>query len=230
MIGIIGAMALEIDGLKKEMENTSANTISGVEFSVGVIGGTEVVIAQAGVGKVNAAVTAQTMILKYNPSVIINIGVAGGIEPSLKIGDIVVADKVCEHDMDTTAVGDEPGFISGIDTVYMHCDSEISNIISQCAKDMGLHTVRGTIATGDIFVAENSVRNRISQLFNGVAAEMEGGSIGHVCVMNNVPFAILRAMSDCANDDSKVDFPVFAAKAAENSIQIILRFLNTYKG
>lgn len=230
MIGIIGAMALEIDGLKKEMENTSANTISGVEFSVGVIGGTEVVIAQAGVGKVNAAVTAQTMILKYNPSVIINIGVAGGIEPSLKIGDIVVADKVCEHDMDTTAVGDEPGFITGIDTVYMHCDSEISNIISQCAKDMGLHTVRGTIATGDIFVAENSVRNRISQLFNGVAAEMEGGSIGHVCVMNNVPFAILRAMSDCANDDSKVDFPVFAAKAAENSIQIILRFLNTYKG
>lgn len=230
MIGIIGAMALEIDGLKKEMENTSANTISGVEFSVGVIGGTEVVIAQAGVGKVNAAVTAQTMILKYNPSVIINIGVAGGIEPSLKIGDIVVADKVCEHDMDTTAVGDEPGFITGIDTVYMHCDSEISNIISQCAKDMGLHTVRGTIATGDIFVAENSVRNRISQLFNGVAAEMEGGSIGHVCVMNNVPFAILRAMSDCANDDSKVDFPVFAAKAAENSIKIILRFLNTYKG
>lgn len=230
MIGIIGAMALEIDGLKKEMENTSANTISGVEFSVGVIGGTEVVIAQAGVGKVNAAVTAQTMILKYNPSVIINIGVAGGIEPSLKIGDIVVADKVCEHDMDTTAVGDEPGFITGIDMVYMHCDSEISNIISECAKDMGLHTVRGTIATGDIFVAENSVRNRISQLFNGVAAEMEGGSIGHVCVMNDVPFAILRAMSDCANDDSKVDFPVFAAKAAENSIKIILRFLNTYKG
>jgi adenosylhomocysteine nucleosidase len=170
------------------------------------------------------------MILKYNPSVIINIGVAGGIEPSLKIGDIVVADKVCEHDMDTTAVGDEPGFITGIDMVYMHCDSEISNIISECAKDMGLHTVRGTIATGDIFVAENSVRNRISQLFNGVAAEMEGGSIGHVCVMNDVPFAILRAMSDCANDDSKVDFPVFAAKAAENSIKIILRFLNTYKG
>lgn len=230
MIGIIGAMALEIDGLKEEMENRSANTISGVEFSVGVIGGTEVVVAQAGVGKVNAAVTTQTMILKYNPSVIINIGVAGGIEPSLKIGDIVVADKVCEHDMDTTAVGDEPGFITGIDMVYMHCDSEISNIISECAKDMGLHTVRGTIATGDIFVAENSVRNRISQLFNGVAAEMEGGSIGHVCVMNDVPFAILRAMSDCANDDSKVDFPVFAAKAAENSIKIILRFLNTYKG
>ena len=230
MIGIIGAMAFEIDGLKEKMKNAATDTISGVEFSRGIIGETDVVVAQAGVGKVNAAVTAQTMILKYNPSAIINIGVAGGIEQSLKIGDIVVADKVCEHDMDTTAVGDEPGFITGIDMVYMHCDSEISNIISECAKDMGLHTVRGTIATGDIFVAENSVRNRIAQLFNGVAAEMEGGSIGHVCVMNDVPFAILRAMSDCANDDSKVDFPVFAAKAAENSIKIILRFLNTYKG
>lgn len=230
MIGIIGAMAFEIDGLKEKMKNAATDTISGVEFSRGIIGETDVVVAQAGVGKVNAAVTAQTMILKYNPSAIINIGVAGGIEQSLKIGDIVVADKVCEHDMDTTAVGDEPGFISGIDTVYMHCDSEISNIISECAKDMGLHTVRGTIATGDIFVAEDSVRNRIAQLFNGVAAEMEGGAIGHVCVMNNVPFAILRAMSDCANDDSKVDFPTFAVKAAANSIEIISGFLNRYKG
>ena len=123
MIGIIGAMAFEIDGLKEKMKNAATDTISGVEFSRGIIGETDVVVAQAGVGKVNAAVTAQTMILKYNPSAIINIGVAGGIEQSLKIGDIVVADKVCEHDMDTTAVGDEPGFISGIDTVYMHCDS-----------------------------------------------------------------------------------------------------------
>ena len=140
------------------------------------------------------------------------------------------ADFVAQLLFGMTAVGDEPGFITGIDMVYMHCDSEISNIISECAKDMGLNTVRGTIATGDIFVAEDSVRNRIAQLFNGVAAEMEGGAIGHVCVMNDVPFAILRAMSDCANDDSKIDFPTFAVKAAANSIEIISGFLNRYKG
>lgn len=230
MLGIIGAMASEVDGLKAKMSERKIETISGVEFCSGKIGNTDVVIAQAGVGKVNAAVTAQTMILKYYTTALINIGVAGGIDPSLRIGDIVVADKVVEHDMDTTAVGDEPGFITGIDCVYMDCDKSISELMIQCSNEVGLHTISGTIASGDIFVAEDSVRNKIKNLFNGAAAEMEGAAIGHVCTMNNVPFAVLRAMSDCANDDSKVDFPTFAAKAAENSIEIITKFLLNYKG
>lgn len=225
MIGIIGAMASEVDGLKAKMSDVTTENISGVDFSSGIIGKAEVVVAQAGVGKVNASVTAQTMILKYGVSSVINIGVAGGIEESLKIGDIVVADRVVEHDMDTTAVGDAPGFITGIDRVYMDCDKEISDLIYECAKESGIHTIRGTIASGDIFVAEDSVRNKISSLFNAAAAEMEGAAIGHVCTMNNVKFAVLRAMSDCANDDSHVDFPTFAAAAAEKSIEIITMFL-----
>lgn len=226
MIGIIGAMASEVDGLKSKMSDCKTEKISGVDFCSGVIGETEIVVAQAGVGKVNAAVTAQTMILRYGVDAVINIGVAGGIEPSLKIGDIVVADRVVEHDMDTTAVGDEPGFITGIDRVYMDCDKVISDLIYESAVEVGLHTIRGTIASGDIFVAEDSVRNRISEQFNAAAAEMEGAAIGHVCTMNNVPFAVLRAMSDCANDDSHVDFPTFAAAAAEKSIEIITKFLS----
>lgn len=225
MIGIIGAMASEVDGLKAKMSDVTTENISGVDFSSGIIGKAEVVVAQAGVGKVNASITAQTMILKYGVSSVINIGVAGGIEESLKIGDIVVADRVVEHDMDTTAVGDAPGFITGIDRVYMDCDKVISDLIYECAKESGIHTIRGTIASGDIFVAEDSVRNKISSLFNAAAAEMEGAAIGHVCTMNNVKFAVLRAMSDCANDDSHVDFPTFAAAAAEKSIEIITMFL-----
>lgn len=225
MIGIIGAMASEVDGLKAKMTDCKTETVSGVEFCSGTINRTQTVVAQAGVGKVNAAVTAQTMILKYGVDAVINIGVAGGIEGSLKIGDIVVADRVVEHDMDTTAVGDEPGFITGIDCVYMDCDAAISNRIYECAKQTGIHTIRGTIASGDIFVAEDSVRNRISDQFNAAAAEMEGAAIGHVCTMNNVPFAVLRAMSDCANDGSHVDFPTFAAEAAKKSIEIITLFL-----
>ncbi len=230
MIGIIGAMASEVDGLKEKMQGKKIDTVSGVLFATGVIGETDVVVAQAGVGKVNAAVTAQTMILKYNTEAVINIGVAGGIDPTLKIGDIVVADKVVEHDMDTTAIGDAPGFITGIDCVYMDCDKKISELIFEASENIGLRTMRGTVASGDIFVAEDSVRNKIRDLFNGVAAEMEGAAIGHVCVMNKVPFAVLRAMSDCANDDSKVDFPTFAQKAAKNSIEIITAFLKEYKG
>lgn len=226
MIGIIGAMASEVDGLKSKMSDCKTETISGVDFCSGAIAKTDVVVAQAGVGKVNAAVTAQTMILHYGVDAVINIGVAGGIEPSLKIGDIVVADRVVEHDMDTTAVGDEPGFITGIDRVYMDCDKAISDLIYESAIEAGVHTIRGTIASGDIFVAEDSVRNRISEQFNAAAAEMEGAAIGHVCTMNNVPFAVLRAMSDCANDNSHVDFPTFAAAAAEKSIEIITKFLS----
>ncbi len=228
MIGIIGAMASEVDGLKEIMPDKTTDTISGVEFCSGSIGGTDVVVAQAGVGKVNAAVTAQTMILKYNTSALVNIGVAGGIEPSLGIGDIVIADKVVEHDMDTTAVGDEAGFISGIDRVYMDCDGEISDLMYDVACGMGIHTIRGVIASGDVFVSEDSVRNRIAEQFNGAAAEMEGGAIGHVCTMNNVPFAVLRAMSDCANNDSVVDFPTFARESAKKSIEIITEFLRRY--
>lgn len=230
MIGIIGAMASEVDGLKEIMTDKKTDTISGVEFSTGVIGGTDVVVAQAGVGKVNAAVTAQTMILKYNTTALINIGVAGGIEPTLSIGDIVIADRVVEHDMDTTAVGDPAGFITGIDKVYMDCDSEISELMYRVSVDMDIHTIRGVIASGDIFVSDDSVRNRIANQFNAVAAEMEGGAIGHVCTMNNVPFAVLRAMSDCANNDSIVDFPTFAEKSAKISIEIITKFLAEYKG
>lgn len=230
MIGIIGAMASEVDGLKELMENKTVDVISGVEFCCGSIGGKNIVVAQAGVGKVNAAVTAQTMILKYNTKAIINIGVAGGINPTLNIGDIVIADRTVEHDMDTTAVGDAPGFITGIDRVYMDCDKEISELMYQVSKDMGIHTIYGVVASGDIFVSGDSVRNKIANIFNGAAAEMEGGAIGHVCTMNNVPFAVLRAMSDCANNDSVVDFPAFAQKAAKTSIEIITEFLKRYKG
>ena len=122
MIGIIGAMASEVDGLKEIMEDVKIANISSVDFYLGRINNVYVVVAKAGVGKVNAALTTEIMILKYNVSKIINVGVAGGLEPTLKIGDVVIGDSVVEHDMDTTPLGDEPGFITGLDCVYMDCD------------------------------------------------------------------------------------------------------------
>lgn len=225
MIGIIGAMASEVEGLKAIMSDLDIKTISTVDFYKGKINGADIVVAQAGVGKVNAALTAQTMILKYDVDTVINIGVAGGIADTLKIGDIVVADRVCEHDMDTTPLGDPAGFITGLDRVYMDCDKKVSDIIMECTNELGYNSVYGTIASGDVFVSTDEERMKIRDIFGGVAAEMEGASIGHVCTMNNVPFAVLRAMSDCANDDSKVDFPTFAAQTAQNSIEIIKLFL-----
>lgn len=225
MIGIIGAMASEVDGLKAMMENVEVDTISSVKFYKGILQGKETVVAEAGVGKVNAAVTAQTMILKYNTESIINIGVAGGLDKSLSIGDVVIATKTAEHDMDTTPLGDEMGFITGLDRVYMECDSEISELLAECTEELGIHTIKGVIVSGDQFICRDDQREKLIGTFNGAAAEMEGASIGHVCTMNGVRFGVLRSISDGANSDSEMDFPTFAKMAAENSIKIISLYL-----
>ena len=229
MIGIIGAMQSEVDGLKKIMEQAEIKNFSSVEFVKGKISGVDVVVAQAGVGKVNAALTAQTMILMFKTDCVINIGVAGGLEPSLKIGDVVVADKVCEHDMDTTALGDLPGFITGLDRVYMDADKEITNLLYEASNEIGIHTIIGTVASGDQFISTPGQRTKIIDTFNGYAAEMEGASIGHVCTMNGVPFGVLRAISDGANDESTMDFPTFVQMAADRSIEIIKLMLTKMK-
>lgn len=226
-IGIIGAMDVEVRALKEIMEDCDIEKISSVDFFKGKISGLDTVVATAGVGKVNAAVCAQTMILKYSPDYLINIGVAGGLSPELGIGDIAVADTVVEHDMDTTPLGDAPGFITGLDTVYINCSKKLSEMMYKASKSIdGINTVCGTIASGDQFIASNEQREKIKNTFkNTVAAEMEGASIGHVCKMNGVEFGVLRAISDGANSDSKMDFPTFTQMAAKNSIKIILELI-----
>ena len=221
-IGIIGAMDIEVQALKEMMDNPQVEKISSVEFYSGKIMNIDTVVAVAGVGKVNAAVCAQTMILKYAPDYIINTGVAGGLSPELEIGDIAVADKVCEHDMDTSPVGDELGFITGINKVYMECDKDIVKLMYDAANAVdGIKAISGTVASGDQFIASDAQRNFIKENFNAIAAEMEGASIGHVCTMNGVKFGVLRAISDGANSDSVVDFPTFTKMAVKNTVEII---------
>lgn len=226
-IGIIGAMAVEVDGIKALMENKSTEKIGAVEYYSGTLGTAEAVVAEAGVGKVNAAVCAQTMILKYNPDIVINTGVAGGLSPELEIGDIAVATNVVEHDMDTTPVGDEPGYITGLNTVYIETDEEITDKLLNIANRLErIKAIKGTIASGDQFIASNEQREKIMHNFpTAIAAEMEGASIGHVCAMSQKPFAVLRAISDGANSGSVEDFPAFVKLAAKRSIEIMVNLL-----
>ena len=231
LIGIIGAMEVEVQALKDLMDNAELKEISSVVFYRGKINGIDTVVAVAGVGKVNAAVCAQTMILEYSPDYIINTGVAGGLSEELKIGDAAVADKVAEHDMDTSPLGDELGFITGINKVYMQCDEYISGLMYDAAKSVdGINAVRGTIASGDQFIASEEQRRFIKNNFNAVAAEMEGAAIGHVCTMNNVKFGVLRAISDGANSDSTIDFPTFTKMAVKNTVEIIVKMLDKLAG
>ena len=165
----------------------------------------------------------------------INVGVAGGLSDEFKIGDIAVADSVVEHDMDTSPIGDPVGLISGINLVNIPCDKKLADLMEQAVSKVGTITSkRGVIASGDQlplqFISKQEQRDRIKDNFGAIAAEMEGASIGHVCYMNGVPFGVLRAISDGANDDSHMDYPEFAKMAAANSIKIILELLNSING
>ncbi|MBQ7821700.1 MAG: 5'-methylthioadenosine/adenosylhomocysteine nucleosidase, partial [Clostridia bacterium] len=206
------------------LEDRRDSVYSGVTFHEGRLCGADVVLAVCGVGKVFAAICAQTMILKYGVDVIINTGVAGGLHPELKICDAVIAERVVQHDMDTSPLGDPIGLLSGINVVYIDCDG---GIVSALEKSLGdTHYLKGTIASGDVFVADDSKKSFIRDNFDAYACEMEGAAIGHVCFVNGIPFGVLRTISDGGDD---MDYITFAGIAAEKGKEIILKFLEIYK-
>ena len=218
-------MQIEIDGIKEKIENPETVTVSGVDFVCGNIGEKKIIAAKCGIGKVFAALCAQTMILKFAPDCIVNTGVAGGLAEGLKVLDVVVAKDVVQHDMDTSPVGDPVGLLSGINIINIPCDERISDTLAKCVEAEGINCVAGTVATGDQFVADEGKRQYIKNTFNASACEMEGGAIGHVCYVNEIPFGIIRAISDGGDDDAILDYPTFAKMAADNSVKAVLRFV-----
>ena len=233
MIGIIGAMDIEVNGIIEKMTDKTVQTISGTVFTKGKINNKECVTAKCGIGKVNAAVSTQTMILKYRPEFIINSGIAGSTSPNTHTGNIVIAENVVQHDMDTTAVGDESAtlFLPEENIIYIPCDDGlITELKAACEKTGEKNFVVGTVATGDQFISGNEKRLSLNCKFNALACEMEGGSIGHVCYINKIPFAVLRSISDSmSDDDDAVEYSVFSKSAAEKSIKIILQFIKDMK-
>lgn len=225
-IGIIGAMKIEVDALKASMINPDVRTIAGIEFVRGELQGRHVVVAQCGIGKVFAAMCAQTMILIYNPCVIINTGVAGTLTKQLSIGQVALADRLVQHDMDTTPLGDPAGLVSGINVVYFPTDSAVTGCLAECVEQEGVRSVTGTIASGDQFICSGAEKARITETFeNCVACEMEGAAIAHVCYVNHTPCAILRAISDGGDEEASDDYPTFCKKAADTAIRVLMRFL-----
>jgi len=225
MIGIIAAMNVEMDSLRAHMDNPVSETVSGIEFVRGRIEGREVVTAVCGIGKVFAAMCAQTMILRYAPEAVINTGVAGTLTDELTIGNIAVSSCVVQHDMDTSAIGDPVGLISGINVIEIPADKALADKLRAAADALGIATRSGCIASGDQFVASPGRKTFIADTFNAIACEMEGAAIGQVCYVNHVPFCVLRAISDSADGSSHMDYPVFVNMAAEQSVRLMLSFL-----
>lgn len=225
MIGIILAMEKEKNALS--IENPIEETVGSLTFTRGTIEGIPVVVSVCGIGKVFAAMCAQTMILHYAPSLLINCGVAGSLSDKLGVFDIAIGTGAVEYDMDTTPLGDPRGLISGLDIVEMPCDTLLTAKLSDAAQSLGLRFEQGLIATADRFCASLEDKTNILSYFPAIACEMEGGAIAQVATANKVPFCLFRAISDTADGGAPVSYDTFVIKAAENAGKLMHAFLRT---
>lgn len=227
MTGIIAAMSCEAEMLLDIMQDKAEHKVGGATFYTGKIANEQVVLSTCGVGKVFAASCALAMIMKFAPDRIINTGVAGALSPSLNKLDTVIGTSAVQHDMDTTALGDLPGEISGIKKVFFECDEMISAKLFDCVNAIGGKAKRGIVATGDRFVSSAEDKAYIRNTFGADCADMEGGAIAHVCYVNNVPFAALRTMSDGADGDASGDFMEFCGRAARISSDALIEYFRS---
>ena len=226
MIGLIGAMSVEVEGLLEQLENRKDTTMGMDTFSTGKLFGQKVVLSVCGPGKVNAALCAANMIAAFKPDCVINLGVAGAGEESVSIGDMVIATAAVQHDMDTSPIGDPVGFISKIGLIELPCDEQLRKALVAAAITVpGMQVHEGVIATGDQFICDGETRARIHDRFNAKAVEMEGGAVAHVCHAMGVPFCVVRSISDQANGHSTMDYPTFTRLAASHSEQVIANLL-----
>ena len=221
MIGIIGAMSVEVEALKSKMENARVESVGGTEFVLGTLLGKNVVLARCGIGKVFAALCAQTMILRYGVTKIINTGVAGTLTDRLGILDFAISDDVVQHDMDTTAIGDAPGLISGINVVNISADSRLASLAYEIATEQGNRCIRGTVASGDQFINNKDRKAYIKDTFGAIACEMEGAAIGHACYLSGVPFVVIRCISDNASGEAEMEYPEMVKHAAVRSQALV---------
>lgn len=221
MIGIIGAMRLEVEEICSMLTGPSDETVGGITFKRGFLGNEEAVVAVCGIGKVFAALCAQTMILHYRPDRVLNVGVAGALDPDLRICDLVVAESTVQHDMDTSPLGDPKGMVSGINRILIPCDRKLAEDILKAAADCGLNARTGIVASGDQFIASAERKNEIRALFGASACEMEGAAVGQVCFWNGVPYCVVRAISDGADGDGGMTYTAFCAEAAKNTAAVV---------
>lgn len=227
-IGIIGAMVPEVEAIIAALDNHECECVSGIDFHTGKIGAKTVAVAKCGIGKVFAAICAEIMILKYSPRLLVNTGVGGALASGLTTGDIVIADSLCQHDMDTSPIGDPKGLVSGINVIYFESDKRASEILLSSAAELGLTARLGRIATGDKFIASSADKDRIIADFSADACEMEGCAIAQTAFVNNTPFAVVRAISDSADGEATMDYPTFLGIASRNSTNLTLSLVNKW--
>ncbi|GAE32223.1 5'-methylthioadenosine/S-adenosylhomocysteine nucleosidase [Halalkalibacter hemicellulosilyticus] len=221
-IGIIGAMDEEVELLKESLSERKDQTIARCEYHQGFIGNQEVILLKSGIGKVNAAIGTTLLIQLFKPDVIINTGSAGGFDESLKVGDIVISTEVRYNDVDATVFGYEFGQVPAMPAFYSP-DQQLVEIAKKAAESVGIHSKTGLVLSGDSFMSEHERVQELKQRFKQPScSEMEAGAIAQVCHQFEVPFVIIRALSDIAGHDAKVSYDQFLKKASVNSAKQVL--------
>ncbi|GAM67812.1 5'-methylthioadenosine nucleosidase [Vibrio sp. JCM 19236] len=223
-VGIIGAMEQEVSILKQSISNLIEQQKGGCTFFTGQINGVEVVLLQSGIGKVAASVGTTLLISDFQPDVVINTGSAGGFDSSLNLGDVIISTEVRHHDADVTAFGYEIGQMAGQPAAFT-ADKELIELAEKALT--GQHAVRGLICTGDTFVCTPEAQTRIRRDFPSViAVEMEASAIAQTCHQFNVPFVVVRAISDVADKESPMSFEEFLPLAAKSSSEMVFNMLD----
>ena len=229
-LGIIGAMTVEVALLKENMANMAVSTHAGMEFCSGKLGGLDTVVVQCGVGKVNAAMCAQILCSVFGVTHLVNTGIAGSLNAELDIGDLVVSRDAMYHDFDCVHFGYEMGKVPGMDVVAFPADEKLCACAFAAAEMVNPgHTKSGRVASGDQFVSRKEQKEHIIAVSGALCTEMEGAAIAHTAYRNGVPFVILRAISDKADDSANMDYPTFEALAADRCAQVTMNLARQLK-
>lgn len=222
-IGIIGAMEIEVEQLKKDMEISRTVNKARMEFFEGTLKGKQVVIVRSGIGKVNAAVCTQILVDEFQADCVINTGIAGSLNADINIGDIVISKDVLHHDMDAVNFGYPLGQIPQMDVFAFEADQELADRAERICHEVNpeISVFWGRIVSGDQFIADKAVKERLISNFGGYCTEMEGAAIAQTAYLNQIPFVILRAISDKADDSATMDYPTFERQAAEHCVKLV---------
>lgn len=226
-IGIIGAMEVEVAILKEKMEDVRIIKKASMDFYEGIIAGKKVVVVRSGIGKVNAGICAQILADVFSVDAIINTGIAGSLNKNINIGDIVLSTDVVQHDMDATGFGYRKGQIPQMPVFFFNADDNLRRLAAEVCREVNpdIQVFEGRIASGDQFVCDQDVKNQIVSDFSAYATEMEGAAIGQAAYLNEIPFLVVRAISDKADGSAQMDYSEFEKAAVDHSVRLTLNML-----
>ena len=222
-VGVIGAMEEEVASLIQQMENIESKEIASMTFYKGTLWKQNAVVVQSGIGKVNMAACTQILASVYEVDMVINTGVAGGLYKDINVGDIVISSDALQHDMDVTGLGYKKGVIPGLESSVFQADPELVEMAKESCELVNpeIQCFVGRVVTGDQFISDNEVRRGLVEEFDGYCAEMEGAAMAQVAVLNHIPFVIIRAISDKADDSASVSYQTFEEQAIVHTVKLL---------